>query len=132
MRYLETYTDIIRQRGNEALAETIEKTAAEIGQKYLSDFDYVSHEIGLLFGNVQSGKTAQMFGIICEAADEGFAVFLLLTTDNVTLQQQTLTRVQHDLGSFCICGENDAMKFADNALIKPTIIVLKKNYRVLR
>ena len=132
MRYLESYTDTIRQHGNEALAETIEKTAAEIGEKYLRDFDYVSHEIGLLFGNVQSGKTAQMFGIICEAADEGFAVFLLLTTDNVTLQQQTLTRVQHDLGNFCICGENDAMKFTDNALIKPAIIVLKKNYRVLR
>ena len=47
MRYLESYTDTIRQHGNEALAETIEKTAAEIGEKYLRDFDYVSHQIGL-------------------------------------------------------------------------------------
>lgn len=132
MNYLKAYTDTIRERGNEGLAKTIEKTAAEVGQKYLADFDYVSHKIGLLFGNVQSGKTAQMFGIICEAADQGFAAFLLLTTDNVALQQQTLQRVENDLGHFCICGENDAMKFTENALVKPVIIVLKKNYRVLR
>ena len=132
MNYLEVYTNTIRERGNESLARTIEKTADEVGQKYLADFDYVSHKIGLLFGNVQSGKTAQMFGIICEAANQGFAAFLLLTTDNVTLQQQTLQRVKDDLGHFCICGENDAMKFTENALAKPVIIVLKKNYRVLR
>lgn len=132
MNYLEVYTDTIRQRGNEGLAKTIEKTAAEVGQKYLANFDYISHTIGLLLGNVQSGKTAQMFGIICEAADQGFATFLLLTTDNITLQQQTLHRVENDLGHFCICGENDAMKFTENALVKPVIIVLKKNYRVLR
>lgn len=132
MSYLETYTGVIRKRGNEGLAKTIEKTASEIGEKYLIDFDYISHKVGLLFGNVQSGKTAQMFGVICEAADQGFAAFLLLTTDNVTLQQQTLKRVEDDLGTFCICGENDVMKFIDNALVKPAIIVLKKNYRVLR
>lgn len=132
MDYLEVYTNTIRERGNEGLAKTIEKTADEVGEKYLADFDYVSHKIGLLFGNVQSGKTAQMFGIICEAANQGFAAFLLLTTDNVTLQQQTLQRVKDDLGHFCICGENDAMKFTENALAKPVIIVLKKNYRVLR
>ncbi len=132
MSYLETYTDTIRGRGNEGLAKSIEKTAAEIGQKYLADFDYISHKIGLLLGNIQSGKTAQMFGVICEAADQGFATFLLLTTDNVVLQQQTLDRVKADLGNFCICGENDAMKFTENALEKPVIIVLKKNYRVLR
>ena len=132
MNYLEVYTNTIRERGNEGLARTIEKTADEVGQKYLADFDYVSHKIGLLLGNVQSGKTAQMFGIICEAANQGFAAFLLLTTDNVTLQQQTLQRVKDDLGHFCICGENDAMKFTENALAKPVIIVLKKNYCVLR
>lgn len=132
MSYLETYTETIRSRGNEGLAQSIEKTAREVGDKYLSNFDYVSHRIGLLLGNIQSGKTAQMFGIISEAADQGFAVFLLLTTDNVTLQQQTLERVQKDLNGFCICGENDSMKFTKNALELPTLIVLKKNYRVLR
>ena len=50
----------------------------------------------------------------------------------MVLQQQTLDRVKSDLNDFCICGENDSRIFVDNNLIKPTVIVLKKNARVLR
>ena len=57
---------------------------------------------------------------------------MLLTTDNILLQQQTLERVQRDLSDFCICGENDSTLFKENNLRKPAIIVLKKNSRVLR
>ena len=92
----------------------------------------MSHEIGLLFGNVQSGKTGQMFGILCKAADLGFPAFVLLTTDNVVLQQQTLDRVKSDLDGFCICGENDSGLFIENCLKDPVIVVLKKNTRILR
>lgn len=73
-----------------------------------------------------------MFGIICKAADLGFPAFVLLTTDNVVLQQQTLDRVKADLSGFCICGENDSGLFIQNSLMKPTIVVLKKNVRILR
>lgn len=73
-----------------------------------------------------------MFGIISKATDLGFPVFLLLTTDNVVLQQQTLDRVKADLEGYCICGENDARVFTDNSLLQPTIVVLKKNVRMLK
>ncbi len=132
MQYLKTYLNKITARGNEKLAESISQTAEEVGKKYISTFSFTSHEIGLLFGNVQSGKTGQMFGIICKAADLGFPVFLVLTTDNVVLQEQTLDRVKADLDGFCICGENDSGIFVENSLIQPVIIVLKKNSRVLR
>lgn len=132
MQYLEKYLENIVDRGNPKLAESISKTAEDIGKKYLKNFSFISHEIGLLMGNVQSGKTGQMFGIMCKAADLGFPVFILLTTDNVVLQQQTLDRVKYDLNDFCICGENDSRIFVDNNLIKPTVIVLKKNARVLK
>lgn len=132
MQYLKIYLNKIIARGNTKLAESIEKTAEDVGNKHIKTFSFSSHEIGLLFGNVQSGKTGQMFGIICKAADLGFPVFVILTTDNVVLQQQTLDRVKADLEGFCICGENDAGEFADNSLIQPAIIVLKKNVRVLR
>ena len=132
MPYLKTYLNKIIARGNVQLAESISKTAEEVGAKYISSFSFTSHEIGLLFGNVQSGKTGQMFGIMCKAADLGFPVFLLLTTDNVVLQEQTLDRVKADLEGFCICGENDSGIFIENSLIQPTIIVLKKNSRILR
>lgn len=132
MQYLKTYLKKITDRGNVKLAESISKTADDVGNKHIKNFSFTSHEIGLLFGNVQSGKTGQMFGIMCKAADLGFPVFILLTTDNVVLQQQTLERVKSDLDGFCICGENDARLFTDNSLIEPAIIVLKKNVRILK
>lgn len=132
MQYLKTYLKNITDRGNVQLAESISKTADDVGNKHIKNFSFTSHEIGLLFGNVQSGKTGQMFGIMCKAADLGFPVFILLTTDNVVLQQQTLERVKSDLDGFCICGENDARLFTDNSLIEPAIIVLKKNVRILK
>lgn len=132
MQYLRTYLQKITDRGNAKLAESIHKTAEDVGDRYIKTFSFSSHEIGLLFGNVQSGKTGQMFGIMCKAADLGFPAFVLLTTDNVVLQQQTLDRVKSDLDGFCICGENDARLFTENSLIQPAIIVLKKNVRVLK
>ena len=132
MQYLKTYLKTITDRGNIKLAESISKTAEDVGNQHLKSFSFISHEIGLLFGNVQSGKTGQMSGIMCKAADLGFPAFVLLTTDNVVLQQQTLDRVKSDLDGFCICGENDARLFIDNSLMQPTIVVLKKNVRILK
>ena len=130
--HLQTYTQYLTAKGNPELAESVAFTAEKLGRERLKSFSYMSHEIGLLFGNVQSGKTGQMFGIICKAADMGFPVFLVLTTDNIVLQQQTLERVRTDLQGFCICGENDSGKFIENALVQDTIIILKKNARILR
>ena len=132
MQYLKTYLNKIIARGNKDLAESVSNTAEEVGNSYIKTFSFTSHEIGLLFGNVQSGKTGQMFGIMCKATDLGFPVFLLLTTDNVVLQQQTLDRVKADLEGYCICGENDARLFTENSLLLPTIVVLKKNARILK
>lgn len=132
MQYLKTYLNTISKRGNIQLAESILKTAEDVGNSYIRNFSFTEHEIGLLFGNIQSGKTSQMFGIICKATDLGFPIFVILTTDNIILQQQTLERVKKDLTGFCICGENDSRLFIDNNLIQPTIIILKKNYRILK
>lgn len=73
-----------------------------------------------------------MFGLICAAADEGFNIFVLLTTDNIILQQQTLTRAKQDLCDFCICDENDFLPFLSNNMRKPVVVVLKKNSRILK
>lgn len=82
MQYLKQYLKTISDRGNVKLAESISKTAEDVGNQYIRNFNFSDHEIGLLFGNVQSGKTGQMFGIMCKAADLGFPVFVLLTTDS--------------------------------------------------
>lgn len=130
--YLDHYLDKIRAEGNIELAKSIQDTTKSFDDKYLANYSFASHEAGLLFGNVQSGKTGQMFGIMCQAAMNGFYAFLLLTTDNTVLQQQTLNRVKRDLTDFLVCDETDSGLFIDNQLQKPVVVVLKKNYRVLR
>ena len=70
--------------------------------------------------------------MICAAADEGFRIFVLLTTDNIILQQQTFNRAQNDLCNFCICDENDYLTFVSNNMRKPVVVVLKKNSHILK
>ena len=132
MSYLQAYLERIRSRGNPALADAINKTVTDVVPQYISNFSFTDHVVSLLVGDVQSGKTSHMFGLMCAAADESFMNFVLLTTDNVLLQQQTYQRAQRDLCDFCVCDENDYLKFVDNNLRKPAVIILKKNSSVLR
>lgn len=132
MSYLQSYLDRICSKGNTALADAINKTAADIVPQYISNFSFTDHVVSLLVGDVQSGKTSHMFGLMCAAADESFMNFVLLTTDNILLQQQTYQRAQRDLCDFCVCDENDYLKFVRNNLRKPAVIVLKKNTSVLK
>lgn len=130
--YLKNYRLRIAQRGNVALSDAIQKTVDDVVPKYISTFSYRDHVVGLLVGDVQSGKTSHMFGLMTAAADEGFGIFVLLTTDNILLQQQTFKRAERDLCDFCVCDENDYLKFCANNMKKPAVIVLKKNGLVLR
>lgn len=131
-KYLTTYLEHLKTEGNPQLANAVQCTVDTIVPTYIQNFDYKSHVVSLLAGNVQSGKTSHLFGLISAAADEGFKLFLLLTTDNTLLQQQTLFRVRKDLNTFCVCGESDAYAFTANQMKRPVIVVLKKNGSVLR
>ncbi len=54
---------------------------------------------GLVAGYVQSGKTANMAGLIAMAADSGWNVFIVLSGTIDSLRKQTQTRLYHDLNS---------------------------------
>ncbi len=132
MSYLENYFCDIRNRGNYELVDSIKNTVEDIIPQYVSKFSFRDHVVGLLVGEVQSGKTSHIFGLMAAAADKGFGIFILLTTDNILLHQQTYQRAKVDLSNFCICDENDYLKFVQNSMKKPVIIVLKKNIRILK
>lgn len=129
MSYLKNYLDNIN---NNMLVDSIEKTVGDVVPQYISSFSFREHVVSLLVGEVQSGKTSHMFGIMSAAADEGFGIFILLTTDNILLQQQTYQRAKNDLAGFCICDEDDYLKFVQNNMKKPSVIILKKNVSILK
>jgi len=135
MTYLEEYTNKIRQL-NPDLAVSLKSSAEDFSSKYLEPFGFNEHSSGLLFGHVQSGKTGQMLAVAAAAADKGFKFFILVTTDNVLLHKQTLERTKKSLGGFMsgfnVLGETDEKAFYTIAHAMPTMIVLKKNQRVLK
>lgn len=130
MSYLEEYLKLINS--NE-IKDSINTTVNNIVPEHIEKFSFKEHITGLLLGNVQSGKTGQMFGIIAAAADAGFKLFILLTTDNVYLQEQTYKRAIKDLATiFEICNEMDETRFLETKLRRPTLVILKKNSSILR
>ena len=129
MSYIQSYLNGINNAG---LRESIINTSEAVYSNVLKHFDFKTQATGLLLGNVQSGKTGQMLGIISKLADEGYRVFLLLTTDNVDLQRQTYNRVLHSLPDFSVLSERDEEKFRALTQARPIVIVLKKNTTVLR
>ena len=52
---------------------------------------------GLVMGNVQSGKTANMEGLMSMAADYGWNMFIILSGTIENLRQQTRNRFMRDL-----------------------------------
>ncbi len=128
MTYLEQYTSGLHSDLANSVINTSNAVLKEIDDK----FDFESQLNGLLLGNVQSGKTGQMLGIISAMADKGYRLFILLTTDNVDLQRQTYNRVKDSLKSFSVLSEKDEVIFGQIGLLKPLVIVLKKNASVLR
>jgi hypothetical protein len=132
MTYLENYLNSIR---NNEIRQTVTEMVKAFNEQIQPPvFSYMNRISGLLLGEVQSGKTGQMLGIIADAADKGFDVFVVLTTDNSRLQEQTYERTFDAFsGELSICDEGHTKEFRMYAkrMRKPIIIVLKKNTKIL-
>ena len=132
MRYLDTYVEKISARGDDSLADYVKRNAHRIGERYLEQFDFISHDKGIMLDSEHDNGMEQLCGIICYAADLGFPLFVFLTENRVVLYEQTLQRIKSEMEDFCVCGENDCRFFEKNNLEEPAVVVLKKNYRVLK
>ncbi len=129
-KHFESYLKIIEKESN-GISVSIKETVNQLIPKYIKKFSFREHITGLLLGNVQSGKTSQVFGIISSSADEGFEIFIFLTTDNTYLHKQTLARAISCFDTFTVCGEDDELRFLNSNMRKPVIVVIKKNTKVL-
>jgi hypothetical protein len=118
----------------EASRKSLVRASDDFVKEHISNFTHMDRIKGLLFGEVQSGKTSHMFGIVAATADAdpGFKTFVLLTTNNRNLQQQTIRRAIRQLPTFNVCDETDDVRFIHGGLSKPTLVVLKKDPNVLK
>ncbi|MDO4436192.1 MAG: Z1 domain-containing protein [Cardiobacteriaceae bacterium] len=126
---LQTY---LNQLNPPELAQSVKNTTTE----FLEKLDHITPKKSqnvLLVGNVQSGKTAQVFGIASALAQRDYQIFLYLTTDSMDLQMQTLNRAKSSLSQFTVLDEHHDNLLDDNLKQnKPIMIVIKKNAKILQ
>lgn len=101
---------LINKRFEESTIKMIESSSKHILNK-LSDNTVNDGPVkGLVIGNVQSGKTANMAALMAMAADNGFNMFIVLSGTIENLRKQTQERLRDDLGS----ATNVAWTLLDN------------------
>lgn len=127
---LKTY---LNQLDNPKLSYSVQKTVEQFMEK-LANTEMKRSKNVLLLGNVQSGKTAQVFGVLSALAEDGdHKIFLYLTTDSVDLQEQTVKRAKASLEKFIVLSEVDDNSFTQVIKAdKPILVVIKKNASILK
>lgn len=88
---------LLAQKWSENSIENIEKSSFEILQNLSMNTVDDGPVKGLVVGNVQSGKTANMAGLMSMAADNGFNYFIVLSGVIESLRKQTSKRLFEDM-----------------------------------
>lgn len=120
---LQTY---LNKLNSSELAQSVQKTV----NSFMEGLDKITLkkvQNVLLLGNVQSGKTAQVLGVLSALAERENKLFLYMTTDSVDLQQQTLKRAKTSLDKFIVLSEEHE-NLLDEMLKQdlPILVVLRK------
>jgi len=86
---------------------------------------------GLIYGHIQSGKTAVIIATMALAADNGYKKFIMLTSNFNDLYEQTLERVRKSL-DFEVVEKNDFSRHSGLSSHLPMVLVSSKNAIVLK
>jgi hypothetical protein len=113
------YDQLAAHRGDDPeLMAKVEETVA-----HLADASTSVRSPGMLLGKIQSGKTRAFLGIIARCFDRGYGVAVILTKNNVSLTQQTLTRVKEDFRELIAAEE----VLADDIMCLPSLEAYELN-----
>lgn len=108
MNSFERFSNLLINEGIDAddLA-SIQINAKKLLTEVENTFTNPRDRLGLLFGQVQSGKTNNIIMAIAHAIDNGNKLFVVMTSDNTWLYGQTLNRIQSGLRSIGVFGKDD-------------------------
>lgn len=88
---------LLEQGFQEKVVNTIEHNTERVLKRLSQDTVDKEPIRGMVIGNVQSGKTANMAGLMAMAADWGWNMFIVLSGTIENLRKQTQTRLLKDL-----------------------------------
>jgi hypothetical protein len=130
-----------RQLSNDGIEsddlKSIQDNAHKLYSEILGSLSNPNDKLGLLFGQVQSGKTNNIIMSIAHAIDNGKKLFIVMTSDNTWLYGQTLNRVQAGLRSIGVFGKDDWRNESTKDRIqtayssKAVVFVTSKNRTIL-
>ena len=76
LKHFDSYLLELQEEGRSKLVlEPIRQLTKQFTDDRIKNFSYRGKETGLLVGNVQSGKTGMVLGIIAVSADYDFEIF---------------------------------------------------------
>ncbi len=107
---------LIKNKFSQDAIKNITESAQSILNKLSLDTQASGPIKGLVVGNVQSGKTANMAALMAMAADQGFNMFIVLSGTIENLRIQTQTRLINDLNG----ATNVAWVSIDNVSTSPS------------
>ncbi len=94
------YENKLRSKGfAEATIKSIEISAKRVLNRISLDTTEIGPIKGMVVGNVQSGKTANMAALMAMACDHGWNMFIILSGTIENLRKQTENRIYNDLKS---------------------------------
>jgi hypothetical protein len=117
------YDQMAAKRGDDPdLMAKVEEAVSHLGGASTT-----ARSPGMLLGKIQSGKTRAFLGIIARCFDRGFNVAIILTKNNVSLTQQTLTRVKEDFKELIAAEE----VLADDIMCLPSLETYELNKKLI-
>lgn len=126
---------ILLQQKN-ILSDDLIKKAAEVVENVVDLKEQAGERIGLMFGRIQSGKTNSLIASLAMAADNGYKCFIVLTSDNLWLYQQTISRLRQLLPGITVVGkeewENNHTSIKTKLQLNGVIFVTTKNVTNLK
>ena len=143
--YINFYTNNLRERKKPAkqisfLEKHSKAIIKEIPNPEISSENYKIK--GLVIGQIQSGKTANIEALVCRAVDFGYRFVIILCGRTNALRRQTQfrfdTEVLNETGLWSKLtnyGDNDFKKGSldiDSSINKPKIAIIKKRPNVLK
>lgn len=90
--------DRMRNSGLGSALDDIDKSTDAIVAACAQPFVANDRRLGLVVGNVQSGKTANYSAVIAKALDQGYKFVIVLSGIHNNLRRQTQLRLERDLG----------------------------------
>ncbi len=88
---------------------------------------------GLIYGHIQSGKTAVILTTMALAADNGYQNFIVMTSNLNDIYDQTLNRIKSSLDNFQVFGKKDFKSTIRAGIANsPSVLVVSKDTKILK